>query len=138
MKKFKINLILMLTSGIIVGIIGIYFSYPLEKLMSTLLATLIIFYILGTVLDVLAHRLIASVEDEGDSATRGNDDEGLGIDSEDEDMGDLDELEGDDIDGDTIDDFSDNDSDLPMTDSDEDYYEVDDFDDVDLVSGDDL
>ncbi len=60
MKTSNINLILMLTSGIIVGIIGIYYNYSLDKLTYTLLIVLVLFYIIGTVLGALLSKVMSS------------------------------------------------------------------------------
>ncbi len=87
MKANNINVILMLTSGIIVGIIGVYFSYPLEKLAYTLLIVLVIFYILGTFLGTMFQNVVAQgvanqMEQRLDKKIGENDDETIGIDEQ--------------------------------------------------------
>ncbi len=66
MKRSNINLILMLTSGIIVGIIGVYLNYPLVKLAYTLVVVLALFFILGTILDYFFNKIVAEAEAELD------------------------------------------------------------------------
>ncbi len=89
MKISNINLILMLTSGIIVGIIGIYYNYPLDRLTYTLLIVLILFYIIGTVLGILLNKVISSADNEEKSpedSEEENQDEELDMDEAEEEM----------------------------------------------------
>lgn len=60
----NINLILMLIAGIIVGIISIVMSYSTQRLMFTLLVVLIIFFIIGTVIQGLANNIFEKTDQE--------------------------------------------------------------------------
>ncbi len=82
MKTSKINLILMLTSGIIVGIIGIYTGYPLDKFAYTLVVVLVLFYVLGSVLDFFFMRIVDSVKEKEEEADETSEEE-LGVSEED-------------------------------------------------------
>lgn len=57
MRLKNFNLILMLVAGIIVGVVSIVFSYSLERLMFTLLIVLGIFYLLGTMIQMVVNNI---------------------------------------------------------------------------------
>lgn len=58
------NLIMMLTAGIIVGIISVLLSYSLERLMYTLIVVLFIFFVIGTLIQMLVNRILEASDQE--------------------------------------------------------------------------
>ncbi len=99
MKTSKINLILMLTSGIIVGIIGIYTGYPLDKFAYTLVIVLVLFYVLGSVLDFFFMKIVDAVrekeEAEKEAVEAGEEEEDISEDDLAEELGEEDFAEED-------------------------------------------
>lgn len=57
MRTKNLNILLMLVSGIIVGIISIINKYTVEKLMYTLVYVLIAFFLVGTIMQFLLNRV---------------------------------------------------------------------------------
>lgn len=58
MNVRNINIVLMLVAGIIVGILSIINHYSLEKLMITLVFVLIIFFLIGTLMQFIINNII--------------------------------------------------------------------------------
>jgi len=62
LKNF--NLILMLVAGIIVGIISVISDYSMERLMFTLLIVLVVFYFIGTIIQVVVNNIFEATDQE--------------------------------------------------------------------------
>lgn len=60
MKTNSINIILSLLAGIIVLIYSLIFNYSIQKTAITLIGTVLIFLILGTIIRSILNRIIAS------------------------------------------------------------------------------
>lgn len=58
MNVRNLNIVLMLVAGIIVGILSIINHYSLEKLMITLVFVLIIFFLIGTLMQFIINNII--------------------------------------------------------------------------------
>ena len=57
MQFRNLNIIMMLTAGIIVGVISILLSYSLERLMYTLFVVLFVFYVFGSLVQNVANHI---------------------------------------------------------------------------------
>ena len=64
MRLKNFNLILMLIAGIIVGIISIIANYSMERLMFTLLLVLLVFYVIGSIIQFVVNRIFESMDQE--------------------------------------------------------------------------
>lgn len=60
----NINLILMLIAGIIVGVISIMMSYSTQRLMFTLLVVLVVFFLIGTIIQGLVNNIFDVTDQE--------------------------------------------------------------------------
>lgn len=64
MRLKNFNLILMLVAGIIVGIISIIANYSMERLMYTLLVVLIVFYAIGTMIQIVVNNIFDTMDND--------------------------------------------------------------------------
>ena len=62
MRLKNFNLILMLVAGIIVGIISVISNYSMERLMFTLLVVLMVFYIIGSVIQIVVNNIFEAID----------------------------------------------------------------------------
>lgn len=62
MKIRNVNMIMMLLAGIIVNIFALIYDYSLQRLVYTVIIVLVIFFIIGSLVQLVINRINASVE----------------------------------------------------------------------------